>query len=343
METKVGRTSNVLAPLINRPQVFEFFQAVRLIKKYLQFQKKDGKLLFKSNQSLNYPISDLLSVNFSESNDLSVEQFELLVSFLGLTGQNAILPEHYTELLLERIGKKDFGLQAFLDIFHHRFIENFYTIWEKGRFFIAYEQNRASAINQGCLSQIHAISGQAKLNSDAISTDEVSLFYSGLLSNRARPLESLKLMLTDFFEVPVSIYNYIPKWVNIHDAERTYLLADVKSNHHNQLGVDTIIGKRVCHVQNHFEIEIGPLDYKQFLSLLPSGEMLRKFREIVKSFVGIEHDFHFSLILKKKEVPMLGLSKCNIKRLGWNSWLKTKSALKDDASINLYKKSVEWI
>ena len=109
METKVRCSSHMLEPLINHPQAFDFFQAVRLIKKYLHSQKNNGNILFRSNPSVNYPISDLLNLRIFQSNNSSNEQYELLVSFFGLTGQNAVLPEHYTELLLERIGQNDFG------------------------------------------------------------------------------------------------------------------------------------------------------------------------------------------------------------------------------------------
>ncbi len=335
METETRCSPDLLGALIDSPQSFDFFQAVRVIKKYLHSQENDGRLVFKSNPSLSYPTSDIVRLNVSQTSDLLIEQFELLTSFLGLTGQNGILPDHFSELLLERIGQKDLGLQAFLDIFHHRLMHCFYKIWESGRFFVTYEQSQKDALNNGILGLISGLSGQVKLTNDSISTTENSLYYSGLYSQNSRPSDALKSILADYFEVPVSIYHFVPEWVDIDKTERSFLSHEAAAQ--NQLGVNTIIGQRVCHVQNHFEIEVGPVDYKQFLQLLPSGKMLMKIRDMVRTFVGNEHDFHLRLILNKQEVPKCCLSRRQTKRLGWNSWLNKQDALKHDASVRLYQ------
>lgn len=333
METEVRRSSHLLGALIDSPQSFDFFQAVRVIKKYLHSQKNDGRLTFKSNSSFSYPTSDIVNLHISQLPDLFIEQFEILTSFLGLTGQNAVLPDHFTELLLERIGEKDLSLQAFLDIFHHRLMHCFYQIWESGKFFVVYEQSQENALNKGILGFIRGLSGKAKLTRDLNSTSENFLYYSGLYSLSSRPSDALKTMLRDYFEVPISIYHFVPEWIVIQQTERSFLSHQHDSQNQNRLGINTIIGKRVCHVQNQFEIEIGPVDYKHFLQLLPSGKMLMKIREMVRSFSGNEYDFHLRLILITNEVPRCCLSKQETKRLGWNSWLKTDVGLNHHVSV----------
>ena len=38
---------------------------------------------------------------------------EMTVTFLGLAGTGGILPGHYTQLLIDRVREKDFGLRDF--------------------------------------------------------------------------------------------------------------------------------------------------------------------------------------------------------------------------------------
>ena len=58
---------------------------------------------------------------------------------MGLAGTGGILPSHYTQLLIDRVREKDFGLRDFLDLFNHRLIAQFYRAWEKCHFYVGYE------------------------------------------------------------------------------------------------------------------------------------------------------------------------------------------------------------
>jgi hypothetical protein len=49
----------------------------------------------------------------------------MVISFLGLTGPQGVLPQHYTQLLIDRVRRKDFALRDYFDIFHHRMVSLF--------------------------------------------------------------------------------------------------------------------------------------------------------------------------------------------------------------------------
>ena len=68
---------------------------------------------------------------------------------MGLAGTGGILPSHYTQLLIDRVREKDFGLRDFLDLFNHRLIAQFYRAWEKCHFYVGYESSRRGAGRQG--------------------------------------------------------------------------------------------------------------------------------------------------------------------------------------------------
>ena len=66
----------------------------------------------------------------------------MTVTFMGLAGTGGVLPGHYTQLLIDRVREKDFGLRDFLDLFNHRLIAQFYRAWEKCHFFVGYESSQ---------------------------------------------------------------------------------------------------------------------------------------------------------------------------------------------------------
>ncbi len=316
--------------LIAQPQDFDFFQAVRILKRYLLFTKQQQKLVFKNSSDLAFPVTDITKIS----------SFELLVSFMGLTGQNGILPEHYSELLLERLNQKDKTLMDFLDIFHDRILHLFYDTWKLDKYHINFEELNNKAISSDqTLRFINAASGQPKAASDnGLLSEELWLFYAGLLNFQSRPAETLKLILQDYFMLPVSISNYAPEWLKIAAPDITRLSKYPTA--HSILGIDTVVGKRIWHIQNRFAIQIGPINYQQFKRLLPNGDMLKALRALVQRFAGIEFDFSIILILRGSLVPKCILSSKKSMHLGWNSWLKGNKSFTKYAIVKLTNKTI---
>ena len=330
MESKVRGKTNIISKLIAQPQDFDFFQAVRILKRYLLFTQQQKKLSFKNSSGSAFPATDIIKIS----------SFELLVSFMGLTGQNGILPEHYSELLLERLNQKDTTLMDFLDIFHDRILHLFYDTWKLDKYYIAFEKlNNKAILYDQTLRFINAASGQPKVASDkGLLSEDVWLFYAGLLNFQSRPAETLKLILQDYFLLPIAISNYASEWIKIADKERTRLAKYPTA--HSGLGIDAVVGKRIWHIQNRFAIQIGPINYQQFKRLLPNGGMLKALRALVQRFAGMEFDFSIALILRGSLAPKCILSSKRSMRLGWNSWLKYNRTFTKYAVVKLANKTI---
>ena len=152
MATSGGRTDPpVKALLFEEGYRFRFFQAVRLLGRVYPGRQPVGRdasptdeaVRFRSRATLEFPASDIQEI--SPPQDGSPAQ--MLVNFMGLTGPSGALPQHYTELVLERMRVKDHALRDFLDLFNHRMLSLFYRAWEKYRFLLPYE--RAAAKGHG--------------------------------------------------------------------------------------------------------------------------------------------------------------------------------------------------
>lgn len=315
---------------------FDFFQAVRVLERLYPHRQPVGRdanpsrevVRFRSRLSLSFPPSAIHEVVQAEDGSGPAQ---MTVAFMGLTGPLGVLPRHYTELLLERVRRKDQTLRDFLDLFNHRFISLFYRAWEKYRFPISYE--RAVARREGydpfSLYLFDLIGmGTKGLRGRLEVGDEALLFYAGLLAQHPRSASALAGLLQDYFGVPVRVAQFIGQWLSLSKENRSRL-GPGEAN--NALGVSAIAGSRVWDQQAKFRLRVGPLTFAEFCQFLPEGNTFRPLVQFARFFVGQEFDFEVQLILRAAEVPWcrLGGMGESAPRLGWSTWLKTGEFTRD--------------
>lgn len=316
---------------------FDFFQAVRVLERLYPGRLPVGRDSYPSKEVVRF--RSLLSLTFPPSSihevvnpDGESGPAEMVVAFMGLTGLMGVLPRHYTEMLLERVRHKDFTLRDFLDIFNHRAISLFYRAWEKYRFPVAYERNRflkEHDYDPFSRSLFHLVGmGTKGLRGRLKTGDEVLLYYGGLVAQQPRSAGALEAMLGDYFAAPVKVAQFVGAWLPLENENRTRLGS---GDSNNQLGTTTILGSKFWDQQAGFRIKIGPLTFREFRHLLPSGKTFRPLVEITRFFIGLTVDFDTQLILKASDVPACQLRKPGLDalQLGWSSWLKTKEFSRD--------------
>jgi type VI secretion system protein ImpH len=345
--------------LFAEPYRFDFFQAVRILEKVYRDKQPVGLnhapaeeiVRFRAYQSLTFPPSALYELLKPESD----RTYPLMtVTFMGLTGPSGALPTHYTQLLLD-LGRDVRGperrsLRDWFDLFNHRFISLFYRAWEKYRFPIPYERGEPdqrepdnftravlSFIGMGMPSlrdrlQVVAFhkdesEWQPKRAPLAQIDDLALFFYGGILSQRPRNATNLRILLADYFEIAVEVQQFRGQWLHIDPANQTCLGSQ------GILGVTSVAGSRVWDVQTRFRLRIGPLDYQQFEECLPDRAPIRERKtfflivQLARQYVGPELDFDVQLVLTARSVPEtrledgLGMGP----RLGWNTWLISKT------------------
>jgi predicted component of type VI protein secretion system len=124
--------------LFDRFYEFSFYRAVYLLDRFSGKRKKLGDALvpseesvrFRTKKGFSFPPSDISALKAAVT-----EEFPSMeVAFLGLTGPSGVLPQWYSQLILERDRNKDHALADFLDLFNHRLITLFYLAWKKHRF-----------------------------------------------------------------------------------------------------------------------------------------------------------------------------------------------------------------
>jgi type VI secretion system protein ImpH len=291
----------------------------------------------------------------------------MAVAFLGLTGPSGVLPRHYTTLLIDRIQSKDHALQDFLDLFNHRAISFFYRAWEKYRFAIGYE--RANSVHRAktgsmpsrgegtgrhgaatddlltrCLYCLLGL-GADKLRNRLEFDDEAFLFYAGHFAHRPRSAIALESILADYFELPLTIQQFVGQWLYLGESDQSSLPSPQRPEGLNmQLGINIVAGERVWGIESKFRARFGPLGYRDFCRFLPSGDALLPVCQMIRCYVGPEYDFEIQPVLKAEEVPWccLGGEGDSPARLGWNTWIRSTTLHQDVSDAVFSLEGLPW-
>jgi type VI secretion system protein ImpH len=333
------KNTAVVEKLAEHPYQFSFKQAVRVIERSNGFDEITGTtalhavgtfmppksecIRFSSNQSFSFPSAEIYSVKHSAQQLKQNKQWLMDVNFIGLTGSNGVLPYHYTETVLKRLKLKDNSMKAFFDVFNHRATSLFFQASCKYDAPLQYERTRLQGkkVKDDFTQMLLSLIG---LNTDNLrdrlyTNDESLLYYAGLLNSNVRTASGLKQILKSHFSFPVEIKEFVGQWQELIDDVRTRLPSAVSMGQNNQLGRTVMLGKRGWFAQGKINIILGPLDKQQLQKFTPQSPHLKALDEIVRLYLGFEHDYSFRLRIRKKDIPSTSLNSKAI--LGWTSWL----------------------
>lgn len=323
--------------LVDEPYRFEFFQAVRLLEKVRPERRAVGRnampheevVRFRSRVALDFPASEVHEINEAVDPKTGDDRLEMLVNFMGMVGVSGVLPQPYTDLVLDRIRHRDTAMWSFLDIFTHRAVSMFYRAWRKYRFPVGYERG-----NDEFTAYLYDLVGLGTkgLRGRMSLADESLLPYAGLIAQRPHSTNALENVLSDYFGTSARVRQFFGQWLALDSADYTRL-----GNQNSILGESSIAGTRIWEQQSKFRVRLGPLDFKQFQEFLPNGSAYEPLRSIIRFMVGLEFDFDVQLLLKAQQVPSTILTTRALRKpmLGWTSFLKTKPFTADDEQVVL--------
>jgi type VI secretion system protein ImpH len=282
--------ANVEKELRDRPGLFDFFQAVRLILQIIRDREPVGTFAKPSTEAVRFNANNSLAFPPTETQSIDWEGDvpRMLVNFMGLTGPAGVLPYCYSEMVTARVRERDHTMRAFFDIFNHRMISLFYQAWEKYRSGVAYERDGRDRLSKYLMCLIGM--GTGGLQRRLVVRDQSLLFYTGLLGLHARSAVALERILEDYFGVPAEVD-----------------------------------GDEIWDQQSRVRVKLGPLAAEQYLAFLPGGEACDPLRDLVRFYCGMQFEIEVQLILKQDEVPNCNLGKPDLAgpRLGWFTWMKS--------------------
>jgi type VI secretion system protein ImpH len=321
--------------LQREPYAFDFFQALRLLEcahcelPRLGTAGTPGEEAVRVGQDCSMGFAPSAISSWASGHGSQTPR--LGVAFLGLFGPNGPLPLHLTDYVLERQRRhKDETFLRFADVFHHRLLSLFYRAWASAQPAVSFDRPSEDRFGEYVASVCGL--GFPSLRARDAMLDGAKLHFAGRLQAGPKNAEGLVAIIQAYFRVSVSITEFIGEWLEISPRDRCLLGASPATA---TLGVNAIAGAYVFECQHKFRVHIGPLDLSRFEQLLPAGDTLDALVAVVRNYIGDEYLWDLQLVLCKSEVPLLSLGK-SAARLGWSSWLGTRSAATDadDLIIN---------
>ena len=304
-----------------------FFQAVRMVLRATgttlgeDLSPREEAVRLRAEASEAFPASEIARVSPGDEADPR-PVFD--VSFFGLYGPSGALPLHYTQLIIDRLRKKDTALRDFLDLFNHRLLSIFYRAYEKHHLPVAFETaNRAgnSDLISECLMALAGF-GNPGVRGRQEVPDVAWLHFAGLQSLRGPRPDALANIVAHHFGVPAEVHSFRGEWLRIPRAEQTSLGSPrLGREGHNALGVTAVAGARVWAVEHRFRLTLGPLGAAQFARHAPGGSMFVQLGQLVRTYAGPQFDFDVQLVLRREDVPGTTAGSASGSRLGHNTWL----------------------
>ena len=305
---------------------FEFFQAVTLLQRLSAGLRPVGGFSNPAEEAVHFRVNPRLAFPASQVQKLELPENappEMTVNFMGLTGPSGVLPYTYSELILERIRAKDYGLAAFFDIFNHRAISLFYRAWQRSRFPVTYSAGAQDLFTRYLLDLIGM--GTNGLRDRQEIDDEALLHYASLAAMQSRSAAALEQIIEDYFEVPVEIQQFTGAWYGLDESTQCAMTDQDTAS--TQLGGGAMVGDAVWDRQARVRIRLGPLGMERYCDFLPEGSAYKALRALTRFFSNQCLEFEVQLVLDRTQAPgtELDFDAPNAARLGWVSWIKTAS------------------
>lgn len=313
---------NPLAELETEPWAFDFHTALRRLDCAYPDRPQTGHASRPAEEPVRVGQDPSLSFAPAPINAFRLPTADrtgrLRVTIFGLFGTQGPLPLHLTEHARDRVrGVGDRTFSAFVDMFQHRMFMLFHRAWAASQPTVGQDRPAHNPFAR-YIGAICGLGSPSLLLRDKIP-DHAKLQFVGRLMSPARNAQGLRMMIQTFFGLPAEIEEFAGDWLDLPPENRWRLgyARDV-----SELGTSSIVGKRVFQRMHKFRVSLGPLERKDFQSLLPGTERLETLATLVRMYIGDELDWDVRLTLKPEERRQLALRRGS--RIGYDTWLGGK-------------------
>ncbi len=252
----------------------------------------DEPVRFRSQGCSGFPAREIAAVEYdSDHPDLPPA---VRTTFLGLYGVDARMPSYFVDEIAQRRDGAE-PLAAFLDLFHHRIVTQFYRVSRKYRYPAGFRPDGQDEVSRYLLSLLglgFAQPGPVQLPVEGTVGTRKLLSMLGLASQRTRTAEGLAGVLQHAApDAHITVGEFYPVWVRLDATER------------RPLGENCVLGRGFYDRANTVRVAITPQTRESVLALLPGQPMHREVMALLRFYLGYEANAHLEMHVKPALMP----------------------------------------
>jgi type VI secretion system protein ImpH len=280
--------SDLMTRLMADPQGFDLFQVLHLLERAAPERAHVGTSLgvdeavqLHADPTLAFASSDITELASAPDAAHAVRPpFHLRSAAVSLAGAQGPLPVAFTELLLERMRRRDPSGLEFLDIFNWRTLAFLHRSRVKHRLALqgGHPANSAVARLIDALSGLGMASG-----SRGPQGDWPWMRHAAIQGAAPRSMASLQALLADGMGLKVQGHSLRGAWITLPTHERA-VLGRPKGGAHSalRLGVNGSLGLKAWDQAAAIECRVEPVDRTTLEALLPGQTAHRRMAWLVQ-------------------------------------------------------------
>jgi type VI secretion system protein ImpH len=268
---------------------------------------------FRSRAQLGFPGREIDAVRYDMDNPAAPPA--VYTTFLGLYGVDARMPAYFVdEVAQNRDGAEP--LAAFLDLFHHRIITQYYRIARKYRYPVGFRRDGTDPVSRYLLSFAgFGFSTSTRLATPAPDRSQIAhvraqesatargklaevadkrrlLSMLGLVMQKTRTAEGLAGVLRHAVpDASIEVVEFHPVWREVTDVEPA------------ALGEQCLLGRGFYDRANVVRVVITPSLPETVLALVPGKPAHREVMALLRFYLGYESEADLEMHVRAELMP----------------------------------------
>ena len=261
---------------------------------------------FRSNGRLGFPGREIDAVE--RDPDHPGAPPVVRTNFLGLYGVDARMPSYFVDEVAQRRDGAE-PLAAFLDLFHHRIVTQFYRVARKYRYPLGFRRDGGDEVSRYLLSLLGLGLGGSAV-SNTVPTQKL-LSMLGLASQRTRTAEGLAGVLQHAVpDAGVRVDEFHPVWTRL----------PAGADERRPLGQNCVLGRGFFDRANAVRVVITPRTADLVQGLMPGHAQHREVMALLRFYLGHTAHACIEMHVRTSLMPAPALNDGAV-RLGYSTQL----------------------
>lgn len=252
---------------------------------------------FHPHPGMGFPAGELRRTQTDEENPDAPPVVR--TNFLGLYGVDSPLPTAIVDDITQDREGSD-ATAAFLDIFNHRFMTQFYRIWRKYNYPASFEPGGTDNISRSLMALTGVTQSATQPPSRLLALLQPMLMPTHTAEAVAAIIRSLAPDTT------VTVTPHLPVMMPVEQRARLSIDSPMT------LGEHPVLGDKMGNVNYCMRVEMATENREEAKGWMPGGQLKKDVFALLRTYLGCDYDARLHLTIPTKLLPVPRLGDANL-------------------------------